>query len=53
MIDAEVEVYFDNKNLINNFITKGYVSNLNIAVNKNLSFKKSILIFLPIKRIFY
>ncbi len=44
-INSEIEFYLDESNSLNNFITRGQVTDLRIGISKNLEFKDSSFSF--------
>ena len=40
-INTELQIYFNNKNQLSNFIAKGSVSNLDLTIQKGINFKKT------------
>ena len=48
-LNSEVEIYFKDNNLIDNYIFRGSVKNLEAELIKNVNFKIQVLIFLQTK----
>ena len=46
-LDGEVEIYFNKKGLIDNFISRGLVENLKVTIKDDLHLEKLILHFSP------
>ncbi len=44
-INTEIEIYFNEKNLIDNFITRGSVKNLSVKIFKNIILEKTSFTF--------
>ena len=51
-LDTEIEFYLNEKNLLNNFIAKGTVSDLNFKIKDDLSLEKATLLSSQINQIF-
>ena len=51
-INTEIEIYFNEKNLIDNFITRGSVKNLSVKIFKNIILEKLHLLSQLIKPMF-
>ena len=52
-INTEIEIYFNEKNLLDNFIARGSVTNLSAQIYENIILKKLHLLFLQIKLMFF
>ena len=44
-INTEIEIYFNEKNLIDNFITRGSVKNLSVKIFQNIILEKTSFTF--------
>ena len=40
-LDTEIDIFFDDDNLLDNFIAKGFVSDLKVRINKNITLKNT------------
>ena len=40
-MDTEIDIFFNDDNLLDNFIAKGFVSDLKVRINKNIILKNT------------